>query len=41
MVDNYPRIYYPVIAKQRTPSFDDLVPNAKKQVFFQRDYLFI
>lgn len=41
MVDNYPRIYYPVISRQLCYSFDDLVPNQKKEVFFQRDFLFI
>jgi hypothetical protein len=41
MVDNYPRIYYPVIARQLTYSFDDYVPNQRKEIFFQRDFLFI
>lgn len=41
MVDNYPRIYYPVISRQLNYSFDELVPNQRKEVFFQRDYLFI
>ena len=30
MVDNYPRIYYPVISRQLCYSFDDLVPNQRK-----------
>lgn len=41
MVDSYPRIYYPVIAKQLPLSFDEYLPNQKKEVFFQRDFLFI
>lgn len=41
MVDNYPRIYYPVIARQLTYSFEDYVPNHRKEIFFQRDFLFI
>jgi hypothetical protein len=30
MVDSYPRIYYPVIAKQLPLSFDEYLPNQKK-----------
>jgi hypothetical protein len=39
MVDAHPLIYYPVILKPMSASFDELVPNSKKEIYYPRDLL--
>jgi hypothetical protein len=41
MVDMYPTLYYPVVVRSKTYSFDELTPNENKQIFYQRDYVFM
>ena len=41
MVDYYPRIYYPVIAQQYYHSFDSLVPNKGKEIYWQPNFFFV
>ena len=41
MVDVFPLIYYPVLIRPTTYSFEEIAPNEKKEVFYQRDYVFM
>lgn len=41
MVDFYPKIYYPAIASQYVHSFESLVPNSRKEIYFQSNFLYI
>lgn len=41
MVDHHSLIYYPVVMKQPSASFEELTPNSKKEIYLARDILFM
>ena len=41
MVDIYSLIYYPVVIKPMTYSFEEISPNEKKEVYYQKNYIFM
>lgn len=41
MVDFYPIVYYPAVTSQLTHTFESLIPNDKKEVYWQSDFIFI
>jgi len=41
MVDYYPKIYYPVLPPQIVPSFESLIPSARKEITWQGNFFFV
>ena len=41
LVDYFPKMYFPVIAPQLVPSFESLIPNNRKEIFWQPNFFYV
>jgi hypothetical protein len=41
MVDSHSLMYYPVLMRESSASFEELIPNSKKEIYYARDILFM